>query len=157
MFAGGNALNCVSTGTFDEVQIYESPLPAPEIAKLAGAKPVTVPKPVLHYKFEGNLKNSGSAGDKLDGIHVKGVSGEIAYTPGVKGKGLSYRNEQGSETDGDFIKAKYKLADKGAISVWYKPKAGYNYNTIWDNSCECDDWECWVYWIPKSERALADT
>ena len=148
-FAGGNTGNNAVSGKFDEIRVYDSVLPASEIEKLAGAEPVSLPKPVLHYKFEGNLTNSGTGGDKLNGVHVESSTGEMSYTDGVNGKGLVYGNEQGTQTDGDFVKVKYKLPDEGAISVWYKPRAAYNYNTIWDNSVECDDWECWIYWDSK--------
>jgi len=34
---------------------------------------------------------------------------------------------------------------KGTISLWYNPFSFYEYNTIFDNSINADDWEMWIY------------
>lgn len=146
-FGGGNSGNDVVTGAYDDVRIYDSVVSAPEIAALAGTTPttVTLPTPVIHYAFEGNLNNSGSAGATLDGIHVDGSAGDLSYAAGVNGQAISYDNLQDTATNGDFVKVSYTLPEEGTISVWHKPTVSFDYSAVWDNSVEANDWECWTY------------
>ena len=145
-FGGGSTANDVATGTYDDIRIYDSVVSATEIATLAGASgPVSIPQPVIHYGFEGDLSNSGTAGSAFNGVHVDGSTGDLSYTTGVSGQAISYDNLQDVATDGDFVRTNYTLADEGAISVWVKPTVSFNYAAIWDNSVQQDDWECWIY------------
>ena len=145
-FGAGNSANDAPTGTFDDIRIYDSVVSATEIATLAGASgPVSIPQPLIHYAFEGDLSNTGTAGATLDGIHVDGSAGDLSYTAGVSGQAISYDNLQDTATNGDFVRTNYTLADEGAISVWVKPTVTFNYAAIWDNSVQADDWECWIY------------
>lgn len=142
-FAGGNTANQVGIGQFDDLKIYESVLPEKDVAKLVGTvKPVEIPKPVIHYTFEDDMKNSGTGGKDFDGELVDGPSGELSYTEGVKGKGLSCDNPADESNDGDHLKIKYTLPDEGAISVWYLPNYIADHNTIWDGISGWDKWKC---------------
>lgn len=146
-FGGGNTGNDIATGAYDDIRVYDSVVSASEIATLAGTSPdVIIPTPVIHYAFEGNLNNSGSAGAAKNGIHVDGSAGALSYATGVNGQGISYDNLQDTMTDGDYVSSGYTLPNAGAISVWYKPEVSFNWNSVWDNSVGTGgDWEAWIY------------
>ena len=145
-FGGGNTGNDIGTGAYDDIRVYNSVVSGAEIASLAGTSPdVILPTPVVHYEFEGNLNNSGSLGASKNGIHVDGSAGDLSYTTGIKGQGISYDNVINTMTDGDFVSSGYTLEDAGAISVWYKPTETFDWNSVWDNSVSAGDWEAWIY------------
>ncbi|MBN1590868.1 MAG: PEP-CTERM sorting domain-containing protein [Pirellulales bacterium] len=145
-FGGGHTTNDIGTGAYDDIRIYDSVVSASEIATLAGTSgAVTVPTPVIHYDFEGDLANRGSGGAALNGVYVDGGAGSLSYTTGVVGGGISYDNAMNTLTDGDFVKVGYTLPDAGAISVWVKPTEHFDYNSVWDNSVHQEDFECWIY------------
>jgi len=45
----------------------------------------------------------------------------------------------------DYVSIPKVLPDDGTIEIWYYPTSFYNYNTIWDNSIDPNQWECWIY------------
>ena len=92
--------------------------------------------PVVHWKAEGNLVNSGAGGSQYDGS-IEGTSSEY-----VDGK---FCNSQGLHLDGAYVKSGYTPKDSGTVALWYNPGSYYNYNTIFDNSANADDWEFWIY------------
>ncbi len=82
-----------------------------------------------------------------DGTVVDRSFGTSTYIPGVNGQSLELDNYTtgGTKTAGDFISLPLVMPDSGTVLVWFKPYHYYNYNAIFDNSCNLDDWECWIY------------
>ncbi len=123
----------------------------PEIAFLPDRPPVdpvepTV-QPVIHYSFEGNLANSGTGGATYDGtlIDTPGLN-EPPYGPGTVGLGLDLReNTIQSNTEGDAVSVDYVLTDNGTIMFDYTVDQFYNYQSLWTNSADANDWEMWIY------------
>jgi len=44
----------------------------------------------------------------------------------------------------DYVSIPLKLPDTGTIELWHWPKSFYNYNSVFDNSADQDDWEMWI-------------
>ncbi|MBN2211108.1 MAG: LamG domain-containing protein [Sedimentisphaerales bacterium] len=83
-----------------------------------------------------------------DGTVVDRTVGTSTYIPGLNGQSLELDNygEGGrTKTQADFISLGLTLPDSGTILMWFKPYHYYNYNVIFDNSVDPDDWECWIY------------
>ncbi|MBN1507209.1 MAG: hypothetical protein JW955_10210 [Sedimentisphaerales bacterium] len=96
----------------------------------------------VHLKLDNDLVDS--AGGDNNGALVDGPTGNNQYVSGKLGNALELRN--GDYTmGGDGVSIEYTLTDSGTVALWYKPRRVYNYNTIYDNSANPDDWECWIY------------
>jgi hypothetical protein len=71
---------------------------------------------------------------------------EPPYGPGTNGQGLDLReNPVSSSTDGDAVSVDYVLTDSGTIMFDYTVDEFYNYQSLWTNSTNQDDWEMWIY------------
>jgi hypothetical protein len=123
----------------------------PEIAFLPDGGPVDpvepTAQPVIHYSFEGNLANDGTGGATYDGtlIDTPGFN-EPPYGPGTVGLGLDLReNTIQSNTEGDAVSVDYVLTDSGTIMFDYTVDQFYNYQSLWTNSADPNDWEMWIY------------
>lgn len=90
--------------------------------------------PLIHWTFDGVATNSGSGGPLFDAA----LSGSPAYTNGVIGQGLALDGVD------DFASAAYPFQEQGTLSLWYKPEAFYNFNTVFDNSNNPNLWEMWI-------------
>ena len=138
-------------GAFDDVRIYEQRLTGDEIRALPGVTPDAMPEPVIYYPMDGDLVNQGTGGSAYDGNLVVGPNGLSSFVTGSDGTGqaLDLGHTSGTpgsdNTDGAYVAVSYVLPDEGAIVVDYKPEAFYNYNSVWNNSCNADDWEMWIY------------
>jgi len=98
-------------------------------------KPRPKGRPALHWTFDGTATNSGSLGPLLDAS----LSGSPAYTNGVAGQALAL---DGAD---DFASGGYPFQEQGTVSLWYRPEAFYNFNTVFDNARNPDLWEMWIY------------
>ncbi len=96
----------------------------------------------VHLKLDGDLTDS--AGGDHTGTLLDGSMGSHEYLPGKLGEALDLTNGDYT-TGGDGVSVRYTMTDAGTVSLWYKPRRLYNYNTIYDNSTNADDWECWIY------------
>ncbi len=145
--AGGNEGNTYGVGAFDDVRIYDQRLTGDEIRSLPGVTTDAMPEPVVYLPLDGDVTNHGTGGAAYDGYLISGANGSATYVPGVNGEGqaLDFDYTGSSNSDGAFIAIPYTLPDNGAISVYYKPQSFYNYNSVWDNSVNPDDWEMWIY------------
>ena len=47
--------------------------------------------------------------------------------------------------DAQYAEIPLTLPASGTIELWFKPESIYNYNTIFDNSANANDWEMWIY------------
>jgi glycerophosphoryl diester phosphodiesterase len=90
--------------------------------------------PVVHWTFDGVAANSGSGGPFFDAA----LSGAPAYTNGVAGLALALDGVD------DFASAAYPFQEQGTMSLWYRPEAFYNFNTVLDNARNADQWELWI-------------
>jgi len=45
----------------------------------------------------------------------------------------------------DYVAINTVLPDVGSIELWFYPESFYDYNTIFDNSGDQNDWEMWIY------------
>ena len=145
--AGGNEGNTPGTGAFDDVRIYDQRLTGDEIRALSNVTTDTMPEPVVYLPMDGDVTNQGTGGAAYDGYIIPGANGSSSFIAGATGEGqaldLDYTGSANS--DGTFVAIPYTLPDEGAISLYFRPEAYYNYNSIWDNSANPDDWEMWVY------------
>jgi len=149
------------TGSIDETAIWNRALSNAEIAYLYNGgsgrsvmeanptlAPNPMPSPVLHYKFEGNLNNSGTGGSIYNG-ELRGLTGTASYIEGKDGQGLSLVQVSQNPDDGQHVAVNYRMPDQGTIVFWAKPSSFYDYNEILDNSNSStvprEDWEMWVY------------
>lgn len=103
-------------------------------------------EPFIHYAFEGNLVNSGTGGSDYDGtlLDAPGVNDNL-YSAGKVGMGLDLRENPDSATDGDAVSVEYELAEEGTIVFDYSVDKFYNYQSLWTNSVDANDWEMWIY------------
>jgi len=96
----------------------------------------------VHLPLDGDLTDS--AGGDNNGTLIDGPQGSNQYVASKLGAALELRNGDYT-TSGDGVSIGYALTDSGTVALWYKPRRIYNYNTIYDNSANPDDWECWIY------------
>jgi hypothetical protein len=142
---GGNSGNSYGTGVWDEVGVWNRTLSDGDVQRLYnGGQGLALHVPVIEWKFDGNLANSGSGGSAYDATIVDGPNGSNAIVSTPHGQGLDL-GQSNYSTGGDYVSANYKLADQGTIALWYYAEPWYNYQTIFDNSINGDYWECWVY------------
>ena len=103
--------------------------------------------PVIHYTFDGDLKNTGSGGAAYDAtlLDTPGVNDQL-YIPSDSGLALDLReNPVSLATDGDGVSVDYEITDSGTIIFEYTASDFYNYQSLWTNSVNPDDWEMWIY------------
>jgi hypothetical protein len=145
---GNDSGTAYYSGRLDDLGVWSRALSAAEIAYIANGgtgRTLAAPAPVVHWKLDGNLANAGTGGAAYDGTLVDG-SGTNSYAAGRVGRALDLGNPAPpTTTGGDYTSTNYTLANQGTISLWYRPEAWYNYQTIFDNSVNGDYWECWVY------------
>ncbi|MDD4442552.1 MAG: LamG domain-containing protein [Kiritimatiellae bacterium] len=95
-----------------------------------------LPAPLVHWTFDGGAAtNCGSGGAAYDAI----VSGAVAYTNGLAEGGLCLLG--GSQ---GYAALPYTLGDQGTIAFWYKPFRFYNWNSLFDNTRDANQWEMWL-------------
>ena len=143
--AGGNDQNTYGVGAFDDVRIYDQRLSGDDIRALPDVTTDATPQPVIYLRMDGDLVNHGTGGSAYDGQIFSGANGSSAYVEAVRGQGLDLDYTGSGKTDGTYVAIPYTLPDEGAISLNYKAEAFYNYNSVWDNSANGDDWEMWIY------------
>lgn len=122
----------------------------PDIAFLPDRPPVEPVQPtvdpVIHYSFEANLQNSGSGGATYDGtlLDTPGIN-EPPYGPGSVGQGLDLSENPDAITGGDAVAVDYELTDNGTIVFDYQVDKFYDFQSLWTNSVDANDWEMWIY------------
>ncbi|MDA3925377.1 MAG: glycerophosphodiester phosphodiesterase family protein [Kiritimatiellae bacterium] len=96
---------------------------------------VPLTEPVTHWTFDKSSSNSGSAGSAYNSVfhnspvYIKGRSGSAALAlDGVD----------------DYTSVAYTLPDQGSIAFWYYARPWYNFQSIFDNSVDENDWEMWI-------------
>jgi hypothetical protein len=122
-------------------------------------------QPVVYYKFDGNLNNSGTGGAAYNAnlIDAPGKNDSLYTTEATFGQGLDLRQNPVPLTsltagNGDYLSIPYTLTDSGTISMRYQinlnpvaanpespPGVYYNFATLWANSSNQDNWESWIY------------
>ncbi len=146
--AGGNDGNTYGNGAWDDVRIYDAVLDVATIEQLAGVGPpvpVTVPDPVIHYDFQGDIVNRGTGGSAYDGTLSLGSNGSAEYVGGVLGQGLKLDDPNPTAGDGAYVTVPYTLPEEGTISMVFKASRFYNYLSLFDSPVEANDWEAWIY------------
>ena len=103
---------------------------------------VTLGELQVHLRLDGDLVDA--AGGDHDGALLGGTRGGHQFVSGKLGDALDLENGDYA-TGGDGISVEYTMTDAGAVALWYMPRRIYNYNTIYDNIVNPDDWECWIY------------
>lgn len=96
----------------------------------------------VHLKLDGDVTDSTGGGH--NGTLLDGSQGRYGYVEGKLGEALDLENGDYS-TGGDGVSVTYTMTNSGTVALWYQPRRIYNYNTIYDNSVNPDDWECWIY------------
>jgi hypothetical protein len=110
--------------------------PGPSVADNQCAENPLANGLLLHYDFE-NITNThiiDKSGNGKNGLRQNGVGTTI----GIKGNALVL--------DGidDYVLASLQMKAPGTVSLWFRPDSLYNYNTIFDNSIDGNDWEMWI-------------
>ena len=123
----------------------------PDIAFLPDGVETVIPiaprvDPVVHYRFEGTLTNDGTGGSALDGTlsDTPGVNDGL-YGVGTDGLGLDLRENPDSAEGGDSLFVDYELTENGTIVFDYEVDKFYNFQSLWTNSVNANDWEMWIY------------
>ncbi|MBN1417993.1 MAG: LamG domain-containing protein, partial [Planctomycetes bacterium] len=138
---GGNPNNMFGTGIFDEVRIYDAALNEDEVREiLYEGMP-----PGVYLPLDGDAVNHGTWGEAYDGVLSSGANGEPRFIPTLHGQGLWLDNDRTKATDGAFLSVENPLREKGTIALWYFARDFYNYQTVFDNDVEANDWEMWIY------------
>lgn len=125
----------------------------PNINSLPGITPVLpTAQPVVYYKFDGNLANSGTGGSSLDATVVG--PNATTYASATFGNGLDLSSNpingangvDSKAGTGNYLSTNYKLPDDGTITTRFTAAAPlFNYVTLWSNSVGGNDWESWIY------------
>jgi len=113
---------------------------------------------LVHWDFETAAGNRvvDVSGHGADGRIVDGPAGSTVYMPGKLGQGLDLANGDYA-TGGDHVALEMPLPEAGTIALWYQPHAMYNYNSVFDNSVQQDDWEMWIYGDGRLRFRVDDT
>lgn len=96
---------------------------------------------LVHLPLEGTVQ------DMASGFPVfmnDGADGDHQYVDGIDGMALELIGTDG-QTNNDYVAIDYILGDRGAVALWFRPTWLYNYNSVFDNSVDGNDWEMWVY------------
>ncbi|MCK4311146.1 MAG: Ig-like domain-containing protein, partial [Candidatus Cloacimonetes bacterium] len=86
----------------------------------------------LDFTLEGEIQQNFSGGDPSGHREIIGfdrLPGNMLELDGID----------------DYVSVPLVLPDNGTIELWYYPDSLYNYNTIFDNSLDANDWEMWIY------------
>jgi hypothetical protein len=122
-------------------------------------------QPVVYYKFDGNLNNSGTGGAAYNAVlhDAPGKNNALFTSQATFGQGLDLRENPVpitslGDTNGDYLSVPYTLGDSGTIAMRYQinlspvaanpespPGVYYNFATLWANSSHENDWESWIY------------
>ena len=115
-------------GKLDELTIWNRPLGQAEIdylynqgeGRVMPAENVFVgaPAPVVRYRFEGNLLNSGTGGSDYNATLIDSPNGNLEFISGEEGNYALRSNNLGGGINGDSLDTGYQLTDTGAISFW---------------------------------------
>ncbi len=153
-FGNADSLDTPFRGMVDETAVWGRPLSEAEVRFLynqgAGRtvreQDVVVPSvaPVVHLPLDGDVKNVGLGGPTFDGTLVDGPLGTSSWVGGKVEQALKLDNPDRT-TGGDFVSIPYEITDIGTVSLWINPTDWYNYQTIFDNSVDANDWEMWIY------------
>lgn len=125
----------------------------PDIAPLPPIVAVApTAQPVLYYKFDGNLNNSGTGGATYNAVLHNDTANSVnntLYSAATFGNGLDLRENptatQSNTGNGDYLSVDYTLGNSGTIMTRFTVGQLYNFNSIWSNSSNENDWESWVY------------
>lgn len=123
----------------------------PDITPIPDAPGVTpvapTAQPVVHLAFENNLLNSGTGGSAYDGELLDFSDGNVnLYTDGSVGLALDLRENAVSDPiDGDGVAIDYEMTDNGTVLFDYTPSEYYNFQSLFTNSADPNDWEMWIY------------
>ena len=99
--------------------------------------------PIIHYTFDGHLSNSGTGQATYDGtlLDTAGVNDGI-----LSGGKLDLRENPVSQAvDGDAVSVDIELPESGTIVFNYEVDEYYNFQSLFTNSIEPNDWEMWIY------------
>ncbi|MBN1417992.1 MAG: LamG domain-containing protein [Planctomycetes bacterium] len=152
---GGNDGNTFAIGAFDDFRIYSGVLDGDTVQELFDAgdppdipiDPGKDPELQIHWNFEDDVTDSSGKGN--DGELVVGPLGSASYIEGPVGKALDFDHDPltlATDTvDGAYVQVLYPITEEGSILLWYRAYPFYNYQTIWDNSENSEDWEMWIY------------
>jgi len=127
---GGSGGNTNRNGRWDDLRIYNRAVTADEVQEL-----------FAEYKYEVvYLPFDGDADDRAGETNAVTLSGNPQYVAGIHGLAL----------DGDGIDDNAAidctLTEEGSIAFWYYAQGPwYNYQSVFDNSVNPDDWEMWIY------------
>ena len=152
---GGNDRNVYGVGVFDDLRIYDGALSEAAILEVVGEgdppvdeiEPENPGESFVYLPMDGDVLNEGWGGADFDGTIFEGAAGTAMFVEGRAGQGLRLENVDpgANSVDGAYVSLPNPLSEEGAISLWYFVENYYNFQSVWDNSVQADDWEMWVY------------
>ncbi|MBN1444227.1 MAG: hypothetical protein JXA90_16060, partial [Planctomycetes bacterium] len=91
----------------------------------------------LWLPLDGDLRDASGRG--RGGEPRGGSAQKMRFVEAVFGKGLDLGES------GAAIALRCRLAERGTISLWYRPAPWYDHQTIVDSSAGENAWEMWIY------------
>ena len=99
---------------------------------------------VAHFTFDTDLKDSEGT---VNTLHYNGDGGTTANVSLTADGRMAITNPQSTSdtTKIDYLSTDYTPGDSGSFAFWYEASSLYNYNTIFSNTVDSNDWEMWTY------------
>jgi len=127
---GGSGGNTSRNGRWDDLRIYNRTITADEVQGLFSE----YKNEVVYLPFDGD------AVDQAGETNTVTLSGNPQYVAGIHGLALD------GDGVGDNAAIECTLTEEGTIAFWYYAQGPwYNYQAVFDNSVNPDDWEMWIY------------
>ena len=135
VYFGGHTGNTPGEGVLDDVRVYTTALTAAQVQAVHAE--IAAQAPAVRIAFDGSVTNSGTGGQKFDAT----AFGDSVWTNAWNNKGQALALV-GSN---DFVSVPYRLPTSGSVALWYYASGPwYNYNTVFDNAVNANNFECWI-------------
>lgn len=134
---GGHSGNNNAKGIMDDVRVYDTALTAAQVQAVHAE--VASKAPVVRLTLGGVATNSGTGGPRYDAA-LQGDPAPV-WTNGWNNK----RPALALYGSNDYAAVAYRLPASGSVALWYYAQGPwYNHNSVFDNSVNADDYECWI-------------
>lgn len=137
VYFGGHSGNTPSEGVMDDVRVYDTALTAAQVQAVHAE--IAAQAPVVRLTLDGVATNGGTGGMRYDAS----LQGDPipAWTNGWNNK----RQALALYGSNDYAAVAYRLPASGSVALWYYAQGPwYNHNSVFDNSVNADDYECWI-------------
>ncbi len=137
VYFGGHSGNNPGEGVLDEVRVYTNALTAQQVQSIHAE--TATQAPVVRITLDGAVTNAGTGAPRYDAA-LRGDPAPV-WTNGWNNRGQALA----LAGTNDFVSLPYRMPASGSIALWYyAPGLWYNYNSVFDNSGDANDYECWI-------------